>query len=220
MDLMSLRWSYDYADSIAVDGVQYRSRLEAKWALFFQLVGWDASYEQDPTGKWLPDFAITAPDGRKVLAEVKPIRIEHGWPIAGSEYVDEHVVAKMRDALRRSLCAEAILLTEGLYDSSPPRLGVLGYRLREDVGQEEDIFQRNWEQVRVRVMPDGGYEYEFQTEQHPPSTEEARRSRFKERLLGINTAWPLPAKQSELTGKWDLANKRIQDEAEKAKKVG
>jgi len=50
-------------------GVQYRSRLEAKWAAFFDLVGWPYQYEPFDLDGWIPDFLL----GSKVLVEVKPV---------------------------------------------------------------------------------------------------------------------------------------------------
>lgn len=53
-------------------GFQMRSRLEAKWAAFFDLLGWRWDYEPLDLNGWIPDFVI---DGqpRPVLVEVKPL---------------------------------------------------------------------------------------------------------------------------------------------------
>lgn len=53
-------------------GRQYRSRLEARWAAFFDLVGWAHEYEPFDLGKWSPDFVLKGA-ARDVLVEVKPI---------------------------------------------------------------------------------------------------------------------------------------------------
>lgn len=54
-----------------LDGCLYRSRLEARWARFFGLLGWQYQYEPCDLSGWIPDFLIL---GRKhdTLAEVKP----------------------------------------------------------------------------------------------------------------------------------------------------
>ena len=53
-------------------GIRYRSRLEAKWAAFFDVYGWEHEYEPADLGRWSPDFLIrTGHD--PILAEVKPI---------------------------------------------------------------------------------------------------------------------------------------------------
>jgi hypothetical protein len=53
------------------NSVQFRSRLEARWAAFFDLVGWKWDYEPLDLGGWTPDFLIKG----KVpaLVEVKPV---------------------------------------------------------------------------------------------------------------------------------------------------
>lgn len=57
-------------------GCLFRSRLEARWALFFDLVGIGWSYENDPVcidgENYLPDFLLTI-DGVQVVHEVKPL---------------------------------------------------------------------------------------------------------------------------------------------------
>jgi hypothetical protein len=52
-------------------GVRFRSRLEAKWAAMFDLLGWDWTYEPCDFNGWIPDFAI---HGKAlVYVEVKPV---------------------------------------------------------------------------------------------------------------------------------------------------
>jgi len=41
------------------NGVQYRSRLEARWAAFFDLAGWKHEYEPIDLPGWSPDFRVT-----------------------------------------------------------------------------------------------------------------------------------------------------------------
>lgn len=64
-------------------GCRFRSRLEARWAVFFTAAGWDWEYEPEgfdlPSGWYLPDFVITegakVPEGarrRSFWVEVKP----------------------------------------------------------------------------------------------------------------------------------------------------
>lgn len=59
-------------------GRQYRSRLEARWAAFFDQLGWHHEYEPFDLGKWSPDFQIVSPYSGSVLVEVKPITEFHG----------------------------------------------------------------------------------------------------------------------------------------------
>jgi len=38
--------------------IQFRSRLEAKWAAFFDLMNWNWEYEPFDLDGWFPDFLI------------------------------------------------------------------------------------------------------------------------------------------------------------------
>lgn len=51
-------------------GVRFRSRLEAKWACFFDLMGWRWEYEPFDADGYIPDFVLLGDD--PVLVEVKP----------------------------------------------------------------------------------------------------------------------------------------------------
>jgi len=52
-------------------GVHFRSRLEAKWAAFFNCMKWKWQYEPVDLQGWTPDFRVTI--GKiTVYAEVKP----------------------------------------------------------------------------------------------------------------------------------------------------
>jgi hypothetical protein len=60
-------------------GTQFRSRLEARWACFFDLAGWTWEYEPIDLVGWSPDFYVTFPcthadcwGGHELLVEVKP----------------------------------------------------------------------------------------------------------------------------------------------------
>ena len=61
------------------EGIWFRSRLEARWAAFFDLVQWKWEYEPIDLIGWTPDFRLTFPCGHSecpiwhvLLAEVKP----------------------------------------------------------------------------------------------------------------------------------------------------
>jgi hypothetical protein len=57
-------------------GVQMKSRLEARWAMFFDALGVSWKYEPDlfllPSGKYLPDFRLQWASGHALWVEVKP----------------------------------------------------------------------------------------------------------------------------------------------------
>lgn len=71
------------------EGIRYRSRLEARWAMFFDLIGWRTEYEPFDANGYIPDFLIMGVD--PVLVEVRPVSTE-------AEYrsVAEGVVPKVR----------------------------------------------------------------------------------------------------------------------------
>lgn len=50
--------------------VQFRSRLEATWAAFFDEIGWRWTYEPYDLAGWIPDFVLHL--SSPVLVEVKP----------------------------------------------------------------------------------------------------------------------------------------------------
>jgi len=54
-------------------GYRFRSRLEARWAVFFDFMEWEWQYEKEgftlPSGMYLPDFWIATVN---MWAEVKP----------------------------------------------------------------------------------------------------------------------------------------------------
>lgn len=84
-------------------GIQMRSRLEAKWAAMFDLLGWTWEYEPLDLNGWIPDFAITnianvSPTmGQKikpVLAEVKPI-FQLDWSI--TDKIERSIAAPVNE---------------------------------------------------------------------------------------------------------------------------
>ncbi len=75
-------------------GVQFRSRLEARWAAMFDLLGWRWEYEPIDLDGYIPDFVLQF--AQPLLVEVKPL--EH-WPcpVAGCVACNPH------DAMVRDL---------------------------------------------------------------------------------------------------------------------
>jgi hypothetical protein len=52
-------------------GIDYRSRLEARWAAFFDRIGWQYTYEPFDGAGYIPDFLIHGES--PLLVEVKPV---------------------------------------------------------------------------------------------------------------------------------------------------
>lgn len=59
-------------------GYRFRSRLEARWAVVFDALGWEWTYEIEGYelrgGRYLPDFHIRLPEGMVRWWEIKPPR--------------------------------------------------------------------------------------------------------------------------------------------------
>ena len=65
------------AKPVTYKGINFRSKLEARWYIFMNKLGWKVEYEPDIEGlsNWIPDFLIIGND-TKVLVEVKPFLTE------------------------------------------------------------------------------------------------------------------------------------------------
>ena len=64
-----------------IDGIQFRSKLEARWYLFMKELEWHIEYEpQEIEGinGWIPDFIIIG-NNKKILVDVKPIYSLNEW---------------------------------------------------------------------------------------------------------------------------------------------
>jgi len=60
------------------NGIKFRSRLEAKWAAFFDNLKWHWEYEPFDLGGWIPDFMLIGKN-RSTLVEVKPYTQTEEW---------------------------------------------------------------------------------------------------------------------------------------------
>lgn len=90
------------------NSVRFRSRLEAKWAAFFDLAGWQWEYEPVDTAGWVPDFVLRGAR-ENTWVEVKPIE----WV---GQSIDSYArQARAREDLRKvwEQPREALIL--GLY---------------------------------------------------------------------------------------------------------
>ena len=128
----------DYFKAIATNYRQYefRSRLEAKWAAFFDLCGWSWSYEPVDHNGWIPDFAIGY---RPTLVEVKPFFREHEW----LEAVEK---------IRQSQCQEPVILlgadpswiaveNDEMHNGGPMIGWLLDSPLRDESGKESRFME-------------------------------------------------------------------------------
>jgi hypothetical protein len=77
-------------------GIQFRSRLEARWAAFFDLVGWFWEYEPVDLEGWTPDFRLkisTSNENGKVCPFPTEFLIEIK-PYDGVERFKDHIMTK------------------------------------------------------------------------------------------------------------------------------
>lgn len=91
-------------------GIEFRSRLEARWAAFFDLLEWKWEYEPCDFNGWYPDFVIFGKvdygkSGRNIYVEVKPI-IEFSREVGN----------RMANSLPDSFNGEAILVGQRPFD--------------------------------------------------------------------------------------------------------
>lgn len=75
-------------------GTRFRSRLEARWAVFFDLVEWSWVYEPIDAGGWIPDFLVSGPF---------PFLVEVGPCITTPEYVAKGAKARTAYPTTRTL---------------------------------------------------------------------------------------------------------------------
>lgn len=135
-----------YGIPTTYDGVNYRSRLEARRAAFFRQIGWRFTYEPFDTDGYIPDFLIHGDS--PLLVEVKPA-------VTAQDYRD--VVPKLEAALEG--CWDHDVLIVGVtpipdisFDDVSPyggawpqyaSAGLLGERYDHREQEEEEWFQAN-----------------------------------------------------------------------------
>ena len=117
------------------NGIEYRSRLEARWAAFMQNIGWDIIYEPFDGDGYIPDFLVQGE--RPFLVEVKPA-------VTQKEY--EAAVPKAESGLAKHWRHDILIVGAGPFPQRmgnscsttnsiypTPTAGWLGEFFREDV---------------------------------------------------------------------------------------
>ncbi len=101
------------------NGVQFRSRLEARWAAFFDLMAWPWEYEPIDLAGYIPDFILRF--DKPLLIEVKPL-LEWPCPVfacsethrgAGKCIANPRVLADVRKVQHSGWSGEAVLVGAG-----------------------------------------------------------------------------------------------------------
>lgn len=107
-------------------GTQFRSRLEARWAAFFDLVEWKWEYEPFDLNGWIPDFALIGRN-HTTIVEVKPIaKIED--PVA------QRAIAKAEQAMQDADRQEELLLLGYVWPQGERSDVALGWLCERDTG--------------------------------------------------------------------------------------
>ena len=118
-------------------GVNFRSRLEARWAAFFDLCGWEWDYEPFDLEGWAPDFLLSFGNGN-VLAEVKPVDLNELTRAAfagGDTLIDMSEYAKATDYASRYAVLCLGLAPIDLFPPAP--VGVIPSSLPEGVSARQ-----------------------------------------------------------------------------------
>lgn len=106
------------------NGIEYRSRLEARWAAFMQNIGWDIVYEPFDGDGYIPDFLVQG--AKPLLVEIKPA-------VTQSEY--EAAVPKVEQGLEKHWRHDILILGAAPISHSSGALlhaGCVGYALHTD----------------------------------------------------------------------------------------
>lgn len=119
-------------------GIEYRSRLEARWAAFFTGLGWTFTYEPFDGDGYIPDFIIhgSAP----LLVEVKPAATDEEYRAATTKSV-----AGLKHHWGRDILIVGLTPTPDMYNGfdfgfDAPQAGLLGEQIGP-VGNPEWIWQ-------------------------------------------------------------------------------
>lgn len=108
-------------------GHLFRSRLEATWAAFFDLCGWDWEYEPFELEGWLPDFRLMFKK-QSLLIEIKPV----------SEF-PEDVGTRVVDSVKKHGFEAATIF------GIPPVIG--RYGRKNYLGWSWDKYSQEWREM-------------------------------------------------------------------------
>lgn len=115
------------------NGRQMRSRLEARWAAFFDLAGWRYEYEPFDLNGWIPDFLIMG--AKPVLVEIKPV---YGFPKEVAEKIQNSVVPREYEVLIVGCTIPADIMGSG--DGSPDNHPCLGWIAERNYDGPSDFY--------------------------------------------------------------------------------
>lgn len=96
------------------DGLVFKTRLEAQWAAFFDLAGWEWRINPVPVGDWAPDFRVTFPCGHSECGPAHTLLVSI-VPTADNADLLVHPVSKHRYSLDGYSAAD----TGAVFGSNP-----------------------------------------------------------------------------------------------------
>ena len=91
-------------------GVQFRSRLEARWAAYFDILKWKWEYEPIDLNGWIPDFIIKG--NNDLLVEIKYFPVFTSFP-----EVDERWIKQLRKIEKANPESPVLLLSNTPIDN-------------------------------------------------------------------------------------------------------
>jgi len=115
------------------NGVNFRSRLEARWAVFFDLLHWSWKYEPLDLNGWIPDFEIIGKT--RTLVEVKPYIFDYFDFYYGS-WSETSICKNHSDSIHKITkagCPLALFLgREPFYDEGRTILGIKLFNIKDE----------------------------------------------------------------------------------------
>ena len=150
-------------------GVNFRSRLEARWAAFFDLCGWKWDYEPFDLDGWAPDFLIKGM-AYPVLVEVKPFDL-------GLRITDEVSAAFEKAVAHRGEDRVVLLLGIG-----PVEDGIVGSIIYEQATIANIYWELNAWNNHESIWREAGNLVQWKRDEQPSAVEIVRRAVNKVRI--------------------------------------
>ncbi len=130
--------------TIGPNGIQFRSRIEATWAFFFDKLGWEWEYEAFDLKGYIPDFVLLFGD-EKVLVEIKSELDYDKLDL----YADKIIKSGWRG--RFMICGSRVSkITHPLDDCDTViKIGRIHYNCLTNIRQIDD---EEWEEVEYQIV--------------------------------------------------------------------
>ncbi len=179
-------------------GVNFRSRLEARWAAFFDLEGWDWEYEPVDLKGWIPDFIIKGK--QDLFVEIKWFPVYEEYPHVSDKWIEQ--IKKIEKA-RPNI--PVLFLSSNPYQSGNTH-PVVGFLLNEleDGFDYSDQYEFKCEDLLYDIVLAGGFP-NFLT--HEPALE------LIEPLFTTTNkleAWIVTKDEQYLRDQWNVAGNQTQ----------